>query len=354
MIAAVFIARDEKTPDDEFPRYECALNGDAFVHTAKTKGGDVGNGSFVYWGFAYEGDSGDTSSYSGSQEKQKGMHHCNPLRCVNFCNDESLIVCSVKSGLSFARLKDCVVRQHQDGELNDLAGTFCSQVVGMVLHEMRELCVGRYKNQNQDKQVIWNIDRLYMFIHWGGGNPSEYEKAFARYVREFVTTDLKTVNEEINRHYNDRCNFCVNDIFAFAVSSRKDGCFNVNGDVIKVPTNANEIEQLAARFSFDILKNYLTKYVVENETHKRVGGVKTAVDVEETGDAEVLRRYIHEMMRTETMKTRPQLVAQWMTRNYKAKALGRFMNIANESGIDLDDRIAALFATLIREGVSHG
>ena len=353
MIAAVFMARDEIDPDDEFPRYECALNGDAFVHAANTKGGGGGDGGFMYWGFADEGDSDDTSQYRGSQEKQKGMHHCNPLRCVNFCNDESLILCSVKSGLSFARLKDCIVRQHQDGELNALVGTFCSQIVGMALHEMREFYGGRHKNHNQDKQMVWNIDRLYMFIHWGGGNPSEYEKVFARYVREFVNADLKTVTEEINRYYNDRYNVGVDDICAFAVSSRKDDCFNVNGDVIKIPTSANEIEQLAARFSFDIVKNFLTKCVVENEKHKYVGG-GDSVDVEGTGDAEILRRYIHEMMRAETMKTRSQLVAQWMTCNYKTKALECFMKNTDESGIGLDDCIAALFATLIREGVYHG
>ena len=345
MNVAVFIAREETTND---PRQELPRYGKWFkLHNVGIKGG-----KFSYW---WKEDS------SGNQARSKGRKQVgcgdgkygwvavthDHRRFVNFCSDGSLIICSEKFD-SFAALKNAYRIADIAGEK---ANVFLSQIIGLIIHEIAS--VRNTIDGDSSKEVSCKIDQVCLFIHWGEVDPFRYEKVFADDVEKFKESSL--LSEVLNNLAQNKLigstklHIAIDDIRAFAVSSRREQCFNVNGDMICPPETSEGIEQLSSRFAFDLVKDLLTKYVVERE--KQTHAEKFLL--ESADDLAIFRRYLKHMRDVGISKSFPSKNAKWMKEVFETE-LKSFLDEDSRSEIDYKDNVAALFTLLIREGVNHG
>ena len=352
MNVAVFIAREENTDD---PRQELSHYGKWFKqHNVGMKGGrdDDSGRKFSYW---WKEDSSENQAMSKGRKQVRGGDGKNgwvdvthdPRRFVNFCSDGSLIICSEKFD-SFAALKTAYKTVDVAGEK---ANVFLSQIIGLIIHEIAS--VRNTLDETSSKEGTCKIDQLCLFIHWGEVDPFRYEKVFANDVEKFKKSSLLSEalnNLAQNKHVEStKLHIAIDDIRAFAVSSRREPCFNVNGDMICPPETSEGIEQLASRFAFDLVKDLLTKYVVECE--KQNHSEKFLLD--SADDSAILRRYLKHMRDVGISKAFPSKDAKWM-KDVLAIELKSYIDDDKCLEIDHKDNIAALFTLLIREGVSHG
>lgn len=121
---------------------------------------------------------------------------------------------------------------------------------------------------NLAKAFESKFDSVRIFIHWGGGNPLDLEEKFSNQLDSFLKT------------YHTEQGGCMMDVRAFAVSSRREDCLNVNKPVIELPESCEELEDLVHRFEcssqFAKAKDLMTKYVVE--------AMKQKMNIKSNGD----------------------------------------------------------------------
>lgn len=173
-----------------------------------------------------------------------------------------------------------------------------------------------------------------LFIHWGGGTPIEYENYFSKACKKFSAKMPLT---------------------SFAVSSRRENCFNVNTEAIDVPDTEESFNELVARFTFDLFKDDIIKYVVENEILRgKRRNIRRRSSVFKFSSKEVsdaLRQYLRKIDRQELEKRFDSDAALWMAAALSDNAaMLDFIENKSRMLIKLDDNIAAFFTMLINEG----
>lgn len=82
----------------------------------------------------------------------------------------------------------------------------------------------------------------FVFIHWGGGDPTWYEEQFQSFC---------DVNPETSK-----------GLRAFALSSRRRELFNVTAPKISLPKTKEDAQKLVDGFSFARVKDMMTEYVL--------------------------------------------------------------------------------------------
>lgn len=328
MNIAVFIAREVGDNDGraEFPRYGKWFNS----HKIYTTGTES---KFPYWWEkGSEVKSAKNRAFLGSKTaiSECDWNYIGQNRYVYFGQDDSLIIC-LKKFEDFNQLKNkCVNGYQQDAK--HYAYKFLSQIVGLVLHE-----IDKANLREESIKELCIIEQLSIFIHWGEVDPFQLEGVFAKFVDDYRKSYL--LQDTLTNWNHHNFNASIENIRAFAISSRRESCFDVNGDIISVPKNSSEIEHLVSLFEFDAVKDYLTAYVANKNNSL-------------TSDkADVLRRYFRNLMDFGISKTFSSKDAKWMKRVLE-NDLKDFCN-QKSSEIEFKKEIAALFSVLIREGALY-
>ena len=180
---------------------------------------------------------------------------------------------------------------------------------------------------------------VLIFIHWGGGEPLVYEREFS--------VPMK--------------NFEFKNATAFAVSSRRRRCFDVTGEMITIPDTKEKLKELVGRFTFDLVKDVMLRYVLENEDCRDEPAKEPGKFEVNSVDAPLLQRYLDYMQKNQERWSGASMLIKMLLRQIGVLLKQRedgLKETGNGMGKDwelkLNDQTSALFSYILREEVRHG
>lgn len=303
MTLAIFVARDS----DEVNRYQAWF--EKYV-----KDGSYG----VSYGYTIDSPGRLSSSYA-SKTKNRKVVECEGFR--KRMSDDFLVL-MIKKTVAFPSPEGF---QSDSGKRHEI---------------VRQL--GEVAKDALNREGIVNATdvEVLIFIHWGGGEPLVYEREFS--------VPMK--------------NFEFKNATAFAVSSRRRRCFDVTGEMITIPDTKEKLKELVGRFTFDLVKDVMLRYVLENEDCRDEPAKKPGKFEVNLVDAPLLQRYLDYMQKNQERWSGASMLIKMLLRQIGVllkQMEGGLKETENGMGkgdweLELNDQTSALFSYILREEVRHG
>lgn len=241
-----------------------------------------------------------------------------------------MVVCvqkSDKNGLVFSNARDDLIKMKikTNKRLSAFVSPFCSLLINLAKTLASDF---------EDVKVV------RIFIHWGAGEPLEFEAKF------------KGQLEAYKKEYSEVDGVAGMDVSAFAVSSRREKCFNVNKSVIELPETCNELDNLVGKFkeafSFADVRDLMTKIVVGVLKH-RLNKTKRGYKLPYPNEEKRIKRFLELLKDKKTVGFNGMPMREewksWLNSVFSSK------NNKKHCRLQFDDRAFSLFVTYLEGGM---
>lgn len=185
---------------------------------------------------------------------------------------------------------------------------------------------------NDDEETSFD-ENTFVFIHWGGGDPTSYEELFQPFCDEHPDN--------------------AKGLRAFALSSRRRELFDVTAAKIVLPQTEADALKLVDKFSFARVRNLMTEYVVNHYGGKLCGSTPPPFEISDRRFHKPLQFFIESQVKRLEHRSR-RSDAEQLRLDALKKVLEIFDGYKNDDKTTLQlpyrEDTVELFAALLKGG----